>query len=253
MAKSTKDISWGNFKPASTVVPFRLIWRSYGPEKVGKNYFGLTGPGPIAIQSFDIGLEGVVEQFAQKKEIVVTHYEFDKNDCTQDAAIDIRDRFIGDYTVALTKAKTIQWDTETELWEIFRFAEFGVMSDAPKNYVGLNAKYRDLIQQAYTANVNLQLIQKVKEKWGTIQKVNREGRLVDSPYPTGEMEPTGFKEAGYIVQANIRHSWDKEAGFGIHVLNCRQNMSVAGETYYNISLPELGQLVFEDSDEDSWR
>jgi hypothetical protein len=254
MAKQpTPDTSWGDFKTVNDSVPYRLIWRSYGPEKTGKNHFGLTGPGPIAIQSFDIGLEGVVEKFKVKgKDIRRTSYEFDKNDCSQDAAIDIRDRFIADFEIALTKARTIQWDTETELWEVFRFAEFGVMSDAPKNYVALNAKYRDLIQQAYAANVNLQLIQKVKEKWGTIQKVNREGRLVDSPYPTGEMEPTGFKEAGYIVQANIRHSWDKEQGFGIHVLNCRQNMGIAGESYYNITLPELGQLVFDDSDESDW-
>lgn len=245
---------WGDFKMVSEVVPHRMIWRSFGPEKTGKNHFGLTGPGPIAIQSFDIGLEGVVEKFrAEGKEVRRTEYEFDKNKCEQDDAIEIRDRFVKDYEIALTKARTIQWDTETELWEIFRFAQFGKASDAPKDYVTLNAQYRDLIQRAYDSNVNLQLIQKVKEKWGTIKKVNREGRTVDSPYPTGEMEPTGFKEAGYIVQANIRHSWDKERGFVLNVLNCRQNMAVAGEELVNFSFPDFAQLVFPGTDEEDWQ
>ena len=252
MAVTKKD--WGNFELVSDVVPHRLIFRSFGPEKSGKNHFGLTGPDPIAIQSFDIGLEGVVEKFRKAgKEVRRTEYEFDKNDCSQDAAIAIRDRFIEDYEVALQMARTIQWDTETELWEIFRFAEFGEASDAPRNYVQLNARYRDLIQRAYNANVNLQLIQKVKERWKTVPKVNRRtGETTDSPYPTGEFEPTGFKEAGYIVQANLRHSWDSENGFAVHVLNCRQNMGIAGETYHNLTMPELGQLVFPDSDESSW-
>lgn len=254
MAKATvKDTSWGDFQMVSDTVPHRMIWRSYGPEKSGKNHFGLTGPGPIAIQSFDIGLEGVVEKFrAEGKEVRRTEYEFDKNDCSQDAAVEIRDRFIKDYELALNKARTIQWDTETELWEVFRFAEFGEASDAPKSYVGLNARYRDLIQQAYDANVNLQLIQKVKERWGTIKKQNREGRIVDSPFPTGEMEPTGFKEAGYIVQANIRHSWDKERGFVLHILNCRQNMGVAGEEFVDTSFPEFAQMVFPDTQQEDW-
>lgn len=256
------DTSWGDFKMVSSEVPFRLIYRSYGPEKVGKNHFGLTGPGPIAIQSFDIGLEGVVEKFRKLgKEVRSTRYEFEKGDATQEAAIEIRDRFIADYKIALKMARTIQWDTETELWEVFRYAKFGVMSDAPKNYVELNGEYRDLIQMAYAANVNLQLIQKVKEKWGTIKKQNREGRTVDSPYPTGEMEPTGFKEAGYIVQASLKHSWSKPVtdddgvttgGFKVEVLNCRQQMAIAGVTYSNIDMPTLGQLIFEDSTEEDW-
>ena len=253
MPSPKKATNWGNFELVSEDMPHRLIWRSFGPEKSGKNHFGLTAPGPVAIQSFDIGLEGVVEKFRKEgKEVRRTEYEFDKNDCSQEAAIELRDRFIEDFETALKVARTIQWDTETELWEVWRYAEFGEASDAPKNYVALNAKYRDLIQRAYNADVNLQLIQKVKEKWGTVKKINRQGQSVDSPYPTGEMEPTGFKELGYLVQANLRHSWSKEEGFVVHVLNCRQNMEIAGESYPALSFPEMGQLVFPDSSESEW-
>lgn len=253
MSKAGNTPKWGNFKPISIEIPFRLIWRSFGPEKSGKNHFGFTAPGPIAVQSFDIGLEGVVEKFlVEGKEIRACDYEFDKNDCSQDAAIAIRDQFIEDFDLALTQARTIIWDTETELWEVFRYAEFDAMSDAPRNYVQLNARYRDLIQRAYDTGVNLQLIQKVKEKWQSVDKVDRNGRKTSSPYPTGEYEPTGFKEAGYIVQANIQHAWDKERGFILKVLNCRQNMGIAGEEYENFSFGDIAQLVFPTSSETDW-
>lgn len=254
MSKLTKPVNqWGNFRPVSGESRYRLIWRSYGPEKCGKNHFGLTAPGPIAIQSFDIGLEGVVEKFLKAplgpKEIVATHYEFDRDDCSQEAAQTLSKRFDEDYELALTRARTIIWDTETELWELDRFAEFGenaqgVSTDAPRNYVRLNSRYRDRIQRAFDSGVNLQLIQKVKERWTT----NGKG----SPVPSGNFEPTGFKEANYIVQVNIRHSWEKERGFVIDVINCRQNMELAGETFENLSFPELAQLVFPESEESDW-
>lgn len=253
MAKSTAT-QWGNFQPVSDAVPYRLIWRSYGGEKTGKDHFGLTAPGPIAIQSFDIGLEGVVEKFLKAplgpKEIVATHYEFDRNDCSQEAAKELSERFDEDYTLALKKARTIIWDTETELWELERYAEFGenqqgVSTDAPKNYVRLNGRYRDRIQRAYDSGVNLQLIQKVKERW----TLNAKG----SPVPSGNFEPTGFKEANYIVQVNLRHSWEKERGFVLDVINCRQNMGIAGESFENLSFPELAMLVFPESSEEDWQ
>ena len=247
---------WGNFQPITDEPRYRLIFRSYGPEKTGKDHFGLTAPGPIAIQSFDIGLEGVVEKFLREplgpKDIRTCEYEFDKNSVDQDSAQTLRQQFIDDFETALKVARTIIWDTETEVWELFRYAEFGDMSDAPKNYVRLNSDYRDLIQQAYDASVNLQLIQKVKEKWISIEGTDRNGKKVLKPQATGLMEPTGFKEAGYIVQVNIEHGWDKERGFLVNVKNCRQNMSIAGEIYENIDFPMLAQLVFPESSEEQW-
>ena len=253
-----KPAEWGNFKPANDTIPLRLIWRSYGPEKTGKNHFGYTAAGPIAVQSFDIGLEGVVEKFLHgsgvpRRDIRVVEYEFDKENCSQDAAVVLRDQFVEDFETALRRARTIQWDTETEVWELFRFAEFGAASDAPKNYVELNTRYRDLIQQAYDADVSLQLIQKVKERWISVKEPDRNGVARMRPHNTGEMEPVGFKEAGYIVQANLQHSWTKERGFIVKVLNCRQNMGIAGDEFENVDFPTLAQLVFPESHEDDWQ
>lgn len=247
MAKA-KD--YGNFQPLESASQFRLICRSWGREKSGKNHFGFTGPSPIFGQYFDPGgTEGVAEKFRRgeygpAKEIYGVQYRFKKTEMEQEAAKDLRDQFIEDYELALKNARTVQWD-ETEVWELFRWAEFGGESDAPRNYGALNARYRSLIQAAYDAGCNLQLIQKVKEKWTQ----NAKG----SPVPSGEFEPMGFKEANYIVQANLEHSWTKDGGFSVKVINCRQNMALAENEFAGLDLPTFGQLVFTDSSEEDWQ
>ena len=247
--------SWGNFESGDDVPVQRLIWCSSGPEKSGKNHFGLSAPGPVAVQCFDVlGLQGTVEKFrAGGKEVMVTKYRFNINDTNaQTQAEDIVAKFREDYAVALRNARTIQWD-ETELWQVFRYAQFGKASDAPKDYDRLNFMYSEMIHQVDETGVNLQLIQKVKEKWMTVDEIDRNGRKVARGKPSGLMAPTGFKEVKYIVQANLAHSWNKEEGFVVDVLNCRQNMAVAGERFVNTSFSDLAQLIFDGTDESDWQ
>ena len=255
MATPVKKSTWGNFTPVKETMPHRLIWRSYGPEKSGKNHFGLTAPGPVAIQCFDVlGLEGTVEKFrAQGKDIHVCKYHLDINDSdVQQMAKNVLTRFTEDFEVAQNNARTIQWD-ETELWRVFRYAELGDKSATPSAYDAVNFKYAEMIHQVDDTNVNFQLIQKVKEKWNTVEEVNREGRKVSKGRPSGQMVPTGMKEVQFLVQANISHTWDKENGFGVHIANCRQNMAIAGESYYGVEFAEIAQLVFPESDESDWQ
>jgi hypothetical protein len=242
----------GNFGSLGSKPANRIVWRSWGLDKSGKNHFGYTAPGPIFGQYFDPGgYEGVADKFVNgtvkmpdsdecypAKEIYGVIYRYDKSDQDQDAAVAIRDQFIDDYEKALSMAKTIQWD-ETEIWEIFRFAEFGKESGLGRTYGPLNGRYRYLLQCAYDAGVNLQLIQKVKETW-------------KNDKPTGEFAPMGFKEANYITQANLSHSWSKEDGFGIEVVNCRQNMALAGEQFYNMDFSMFAQMVYPDSAPEDW-
>ncbi len=254
-AKKTEP-DWGNFTEVEDVPHHRLIFRSFGAEKVGKDHFGLTMPGPIAIQSFDIGLEGVVEKFLRAplgpKQIMKCEYQFDKNNASQDDAIALKERFVEDFEAALKVARSIIWDTESEVWEVFRFAVLGGASAAPNQYVELNAEYRDLIQKAYDADVNLQLIQKIKEKWVTVVVADKNGNHKEKGRPSGQFEASGFKEAHYIVQANIEHKWDKERGFIINVINCRQNMAVAGEEFENSDFPTLAQMIFPETEAEEW-
>lgn len=237
-----KTTDWGNFKPISDDATYRLIYRSWGWDKVGKNHFGYTMPGPILGLYLDPGgCEGVAQKFtAQGKDIRQIQYRFNKKFDDQAEAQKVRDQWIEDYQYGLTIARSIQWD-ETETWELFRFAEFGRESDLQREYGPLNGMYRGLIQDAFDAGVNLQLIQKVKTKW---VKGNS----------TDEMEPVGFKQAGNIVQVSLEHSYDTDTKeFKVLVVNCRQNTEIWGEEFTNLSFGELGQLVYPDSKEEDWQ
>lgn len=254
-----KPSSSGRFQLLSGKRNYRMIIRSWGQDKTGKNHFGYTGPGPIFGQYLDPGgHEGVAEKFINgeidgtPRQIQAVQYRFDKTDMSQDQAVALRDEFITDFEVAIQAGRLIQWD-ETETWELFRWAEFGGESDAPKNYGALNARYRKLIQAAYDAGCNLQLIQKVKERWAT-------GPGGKGLAPTGIFEPMGFKECNYVVQINLEHSWSKEDGFGIKVVNCRQNATLNGEEFSHVEKEEsrldwstLGQMVFPSSSSEDWQ
>jgi hypothetical protein len=62
--KTQPKTSQKDFPLITEQIPNRLIWVSSGREKVGKNHFGLTGPGPIFGQYFDPGgVEGVAQKF----------------------------------------------------------------------------------------------------------------------------------------------------------------------------------------------
>lgn len=248
MGARQKTTDWGNFKPISEDIVYRLIYRSWGWDKVGKNHFGYTMPEPILGLYLDPGgTEGVAQKFLKgdgvpKKDIRQIQYRFNKKWDDQEKARDVRDQWIEDYQHGLTIARSIQID-ESEFWELCRFAEFGRESDLQREYGPLNGMYRGLIQDAFDANVNLQLIQKVKTKW-------IKGNSTD------EMEPMGFKQTGNIVQLSLEHLWEDPKkggrGFVTKIINCRQNTSVWGEEFVNLTFPELGMLIYEDTSEDDW-
>lgn len=254
MAK-TKDKDWGEFEEIEESHENVIIYRSWGWDKVGKNHFGYTMPDPILGLYLDPGgTKGVVEKFlkgydgANKKIIRQKPFRFNKKFDDQDKAKEVRDAWIENYQHALGVAKSIQWD-ETETWELFRFAEFGRESDLQREYGPLNGMYRGLIQDAFDAGVNLQLIQKVKTKW-------LKGESTD------EMEPLGFKQAGNIVQVSLEHTWENPKleyngvdgrGFVVKIVNCRQNTELWGEEFVNLTFPQLGELVYPDTTEEDWQ
>lgn len=236
------------YTPISSSIPRRLVWRSWGREKSGKNHFGLTAPGPIYGLYFDPGgLEGMAEKFLEEKEIFAVQFRFNKKRNGQEEAKALKQEWIEAYEEALNNGKTIQWD-ETELWELCRFAEWGRESAKGREYGPLNGEYRGWIQDAFDAGVNLQLIQKVKDEW------------IDDK-PSGQTVPFGFKQAGNIVQVNLEHSYtppeDPEApkadGFNVKIYECRQNMGLSFENYGNIDFATLGQLIYPDSEAEEWQ
>lgn len=246
----------------SPIIPHRLIWRSYGRQKCGRSRFALTAKPPIFVQSFDVGLEGTVEPFIiAGKDIRALEYPFNpldyKTEDARAAAADVLwNQFLKDFADAINEMEalgvkgTIVWDTETEVWELLRFARFGSKSDRANSFEDLNREYRDLVRQAYGAEISLGLIQKTKEEW--ISKMDpAKGKMV--PHNTGKQVPAGMKEIGYLVQANLYHSRVGNT-FLTTVEDVRHDAAqhLVGETFENLDFPTLGQYIHPETSEEDW-
>ena len=246
---------WGRFSLPDYQDPHRLVWSSYGPEGTGKTHFGLTAPAPIAVQLFDPkGVEGLLKQF-KGKEIRPIEYRFCPSRYKDakskgDAARELWARFVEDYRLALTKARTVLWDKEDYVWETFRYAQFDDLTDRPANYYELYKEYRELVNEALDANVNLGLLQGVKEKWTLKKTTDRNGVVKETPTPSGIFERRGMREIPEIVQVNLEHWWDN--GFQTRIHKCRQQATLRGVTLTNLDFATLAMLVFPESQASEW-
>ena len=258
---------------------YRTILRVVGEKGTGKTRLGLTAPGPTLYQSFDDGLEGVIEKFlegdeendiAARTDLYVRQYKWhpggkdakgDDGEFNQEYAQSLRDEFEEDLAFALDNGvRTVVWDKETDIWEMYRYAEFGGPSDAPKDYPALNQRYMAAINSVKGYNTNLVVIQGMKEEWGTKQRKNGAGQIVNSPGPTGRRVPSGFGRLDELVFAEImchregaEFFFDFMASFDPEFGKCRSNKDLCGERISARSFSELGTLLIEGSSEEDWQ
>lgn len=239
------------FKRASSLAVPRIIWSSGGEPGSGKTHFGLTAPGPIVVQSLNLGLEGVVEQFQEHKEIRVVDYDWAPTDdtFTQEDAVKLRDQFIDDFVFAVEHARTVIWDLESEVWELFRYAEFGGPSDRPNNFSQLNQRMRKYVNLPKKATINFGCIQSLKDEWVSITKANGKA----GGEATGNRKRAGFKELEGLVHVDLFH--ERRAGhFNLTVGKSRGPgcRNVQDQTFSDIDFSTLGQLIFPDTESENW-
>jgi hypothetical protein len=264
MPKS-KESPFDRFVKADQPLKNRLFGASYGEPGSGKTHFWLGAPGPIVLFSMDKGQEGVVEKFQDEKDIYIKEYEWeptpnpredsDIDEANQEAATLVRDAFVEDFQHAITIARTVIIDKETDIWELFRYAEFGKPKDAPLNYAPLNQGYRQLINMPKALDINFGLIQAMKEPW--MPKVNKKSGAIGAG-PSGDLKRHGFKEIEGLVHINIFHSWkagDDGPEFMMDIGKTRgpATKTIQGTHQENLSFVELAQLVFPDSTEEDWQ
>ncbi len=261
MAKPTGN-PFARFAPASTTAKPRLLWAGFGEPGSGKTTFALTAPGPIVVQSLDMGLEGVVEPFTADKDIYVAEYDWHPtDDMEQEHAIEIRDKFIADFEHAITIARSVVWDKETDVWELFRYAEFGAPNDSPKDYAKLYQRYRRYINLPKALDINFGLIQGMKSPWA-MQPSSTTGKpqLTKSKARIRK----GMDDIESLVHVNIEHERlkvrnDEADGFVsqflLHIGKSRGPGSrvVQDQTFENLTFGEFAQLVFPETTEDDWR
>lgn len=257
MPKSSNPLD--RFDLASDSPKRRIIGRSYGDVGTGKTHFWLTAPAPIVVLSMDRGTEGVIEQFIdQGKEVRIVEYDWmtvdktasDNNNELQDKAIEIRDQFIADHEVAVQHARTVIWDRETDIWELFRYAHLGKPNDDPKNYAPLNQMYRRLINLAKATDVNFGCIQGLKNEWGT--RVNPNSGKKQG-FATGKRIAHGFDELDGLVHVNLEHTRaDGIMGVTVGKVRGPGAMKIQDQSFEGLTFPEFATQVFPDTSEGDW-
>lgn len=220
------------FVRAEAEVRKRLICAIDGLEKQGKTHFALTAPGPIAVISTDIGLDGVIQKFQKKKEIWVAEHKIDVPGLIRDTDIQVVSKAaqtawkeLGNrYQEALEtpEIRTIIWDTATEFWEILRMARFGKLTQVmPHHYGPVNAEFRELLRRAHDLDdKHLILLHKMKDQYVNDKR-------------TGEVKRAGMADTGFLVQVAGR-AWkdDKEPAvpdkFHFTIAECRFDPELEG-------------------------
>jgi hypothetical protein len=249
-----KSVPWAKYEALSTDNPTSIVWASNGGEGSGKSYFGLTAPGPIFVAAFDAyGMNRVGAEVKRGKDIRVSRYAFNPQAVTDvklraKAAAEIWDRFVQEYREALLNARTVLWDREDLAWELLRFASFGDMSAAPREYNELNTEYTSLVQEAFAAKVNLGLLRGLREKW--ISKFDPgKGKMV--PNATGEMIPDGMKRIPDHVDIVLNHRWsDTDAAYLVKI-DKFPNKEFRG-LEVPLTFPEMACAAYPDTTEEDW-
>jgi hypothetical protein len=254
MTKASKS----SFAPVATKIRHRTIGRSYGEVGTGKTRFWLLAPKPLYIQSLDKGLEGTIDQLIREgliraDDVHVADYDWHpgSDDFSQSYAVNLRDRLIADHNFALeNEARTIVWDKESDIWELFRYAEFGSPNDTPKDYQKLNQRYMAIINKVKGYDASLGLIQSMKDKWGLTGEVNqRTGKK--SFGKTGEREAWGFDRLEEQVFVNICHRRE-DGEFFLDIGKCRQNTALQDQTLPATTFADFGMMLIEGSNESDW-
>lgn len=181
------------FEMADTVVSRfvpRLLLNVEGREKEGKTHLSLTAPKPLAYANFDkSSVEDVLRKFKGMPILVKNYWPQNVDKAAYQV---IWEMFLADYAALLqSDVRTIVIDTGTELWNIARMAHFGKLTQVmAHHYVEVNAKFRQLFNDAYTSSKNVVIVHKKKKEY------------LNSDW-TGKYERAGFNEAGFLVQVNV--------------------------------------------------
>lgn len=237
---------------ATTQPMHRIILSVSSLEKCGKSRFMFMAPGPIAYMGFDKPPEDIIWQFSKDRVIYTKAYTTKASE--QAAYQALRAEFIADYKALLASAdvRTVAIDTGTQLWNMFRMAEFGKLTQVqPWFYTTLNEEYRNLINMAYDSNKNLIISHKLKKRYVQARKGD-EKEVWDGSY-----EKAGFSEIGFLVQANIQLTRENEPpyDFVCEVVDCAQNGAIKGLELRNeqITFATLATFVFPDTTEADWQ
>lgn len=226
----------------------RITAEVSGKTKVGKTRLMLTMTPPIGIINTDRDLEDLLPEFPDVDLVVVDlSKDFVPGEqLTQNQAKMLEAKFFKAYQGLMDSKgiRSIGISKWTTLWEVARFAEFGVASVKAHHYVPVNLRMRGYLQAAKECHKNVLLEQDMKEEW-----VNEK--------PTGRWIVDGFKYTPGLMQLNMQmaREEDGDRDFVLSIAGCGVNAELVGQEFRNdeIDWKKLAPLVLEDTDPADWR
>lgn len=243
------------YKRVTSDPPKRLVISVDGLPKEGKTNFSLTAPGPIAIHNLDLGLEGVVEKFAEK-ELYAFQYQIPLSvmlpgsefSAMADGAQRVWKEYVLNFRDTLSKMRTVVVDTGSEAWALVRLARLGKLTSVlPVQYTAVNSEFRQLSQLALSQNTcNVIFTHKVKDQYKDDKK-------------TGLFERAGFGDIEYDVQTVLKATRDYgKVGieqFAIEIAACRANLSATGKRFIgsDCTFSKVATAIYPTTTEEDWK
>lgn len=232
----------------------RLMVRIGGQLKVGKSTWALTAPCPIAYHNLNNRAEHVLDKFVGRG---VYEYKYDTLLAREQAEWQAQwNKFRSDFKEAVghPQIRTIVIDTETDLWEMRRLAQWGRESSVPDQYGAVNKDIRNIYDAVSGTNKNLVVISEMKKRYITKIVKTRTGERELSEW-NGSYEFAGWGNTGYKVEVNVEAAFDtKEHVFSTKIVNCGINAILAGKVFEDAesNFPFLAAEVFPDTEPTDW-
>lgn len=219
-----------------------------GREKKGKTHFSLTAPGPIVFFDFDEGLDRVQPEvkFPDLDLRVVKVPMFSRDghpDKVADEALKVWDWLKSQHVKALDAARTVVYDSFTEVWELVRLARFGKLQQVQWFHFGpVNREFHDFIREYHRHDANLILLHKVmaeKDENGS---------------KTGGSERKGFTHIGFDVDDYFSVDRDVDGSFYVRVLESGHNSAITGKIFKEPSntFTDIAMAMFPQSLPTDW-
>lgn len=258
--ESNKTVDWAAYESLSLDAPTAITWTSTGSDGSGKSAFCLGAPEPIWVAAFDThGMGRVGKQFKTRadgtpKDIRISRYHFNprpyktKEACAAAASV-VWEGFIDAYRTALKNARSVLVDREDIAFEILRYANFGDLQAAAKDYGPLNVELTSLVQEANMAGVNLGLLRGVKEKWESKFDVAK-GKSVG--INTGKLIPDGWKRAADMVDITLFHFWSETDNAYMTRIDKFTEKEHKGTEHADLTFVQMAMAAYPDTDESQW-
>lgn len=238
----------------------RMIVRIGALEKQGKSTWALTAPPPIAYFDLNNRAEHVLNHFVGRGIHRYSYGKFRAN--KQDEWQAIWAKFQKDFDEALLckEVRTLIVDTDNDLWEVRRLAQWGRESSIPDQYGALNKEFRNLYEALQSTDKNLVIVSEKRKRYIKEKPKIVDGNLIaKSKRGMGEWDGTyefgGWSGTGFKVQVNLEIEFDKESKvFKTRVVNCGLNPFLIDEVHEGelCNFPMLAIDVFPDTDIEYW-